>query len=68
MITALIAIVYIILGLLVTKLVFKIYDYRYDPEEHDDTAAAIFISILWPILLTLIIAVFASKQLFKRIL
>lgn len=68
MITALIIIIYIILGLIATKLIFKLFAYSYDPEDPEDTAVAVITSILWPILLTFMIVVFASKQLFKRIL
>ena len=67
MITALIIIAYIILGLITTKAVFHLlggYDYK-DP---DDTLSALFVLILWPLVLSVCIIMITSSALFKRIL
>lgn len=67
MITTLIVIAYIILGLITTKLVFHLTD-KYDYKDPEDTLGALFVLILWPLVLSVCIIMIASSALFKRIL
>lgn len=68
MITALIIIVYIILGLITTKTAFVVWKNEFDAEDPEAVLCAVFITIIWPVFICVYIVYIIAYQLFKRIL
>lgn len=62
-------VVYILLGLLSTKVYFKYFSkFEYNPDDWEDMATAFLLTAFWPVFVVLATIIKVFSYIFKRIL